>query len=112
VSFYLAISLKRNFWRLFGSEPLDSYFKERVTQDVWRRVTACFVALSNDGRIAGYYTLASTSVFIGDLPAKLIKKLPRYPSVPVVRLERLAVIFLIQLCLNCQYMWLSNYWLT
>ena len=74
-----------------GSEPLDSYFRERVMQDVRRRVTACFVALSNDGRIAGYYTLASTSVFLGDLPAKLVKKLPRYPSVPAVRMGRLAV---------------------
>jgi ribosomal protein S18 acetylase RimI-like enzyme len=74
-----------------GSVLLDSYFRERVTQDIRRRVTACFVALSNDGRIAGYYTLASASVFLGDLPAKLIKKLPRYPSVPVVRMGRLAV---------------------
>jgi ribosomal protein S18 acetylase RimI-like enzyme len=74
-----------------GSEPLDSYFRERVMQDVRRRVTACFVALSNDGRIAGYYTLASASVFLGDLPVKLIKKLPRYPSVPAVRMGRLAV---------------------
>jgi ribosomal protein S18 acetylase RimI-like enzyme len=74
-----------------GSEPLDSYFRERVTQDVRRRVTACFVALSKDGRIAGYYTLSSASVFLGDLPAKLIKKLPRYPSVPAVRMGRLAV---------------------
>jgi hypothetical protein len=73
-----------------GSEPLDSYFRERVMQDVRRRVTACFVALSNDGPIAGYYTLASASVFLGDLPAKLIKKLPRYPSVPAVRMGRLA----------------------
>ncbi|MGD0487738.1 MAG: GNAT family N-acetyltransferase [Syntrophorhabdales bacterium] len=74
-----------------GSETLDSYFRERVTQDIRRRVTACFVALSRNGRIAGYYTLASASVFLGDLPAKLIKKLPRYPSVPAVRMGRLAV---------------------
>lgn len=74
-----------------GSEPLDSYFKERVTQDIQRRVTACFVALFGDGRIAGYYTLASASVFLGDLPAELTKKLPRYPSVPAVRMGRLAV---------------------
>jgi predicted GNAT family N-acyltransferase len=74
-----------------GSVLLDSYFRERVTQDIRRRVTACFVALSHDGRIAGYYTLASASVLLNDLPAKLIKKLPRYPSVPVVRMGRLAV---------------------
>ena len=74
-----------------GSEPLDLYFRERVTQDIHRRVTACFVALSLDDRIAGYYTLAATSVLLGDLPEKFIKRLPRYPSVPAVRMGRLAV---------------------
>ncbi|MBU1172427.1 MAG: GNAT family N-acetyltransferase [Proteobacteria bacterium] len=74
-----------------GSEPLDSYFQERLTQDIRRRVTACFIARTNDDRIAGYYTLASASVFLGDLPEKFKKKLPRYPSVPVVRMGRLAV---------------------
>ena len=74
-----------------GAEPLDGYFRERVTQDIKRRVTACFVALSRDDRIVGYYTLASASVFIGDLPRELAKKLPRYPSVPAVRMGRLAV---------------------
>ena len=74
-----------------GSELLDRYFKEQVSQDIRRRVTACFVALSKDGHIAGYYTLASASIFLGDLPTGLAKKLPRYPSVPAVRMGRLAV---------------------
>ena len=74
-----------------GSEPLDSYFKRQVTQDIRRKVTACFVALSADGRIAGYYTLASASIFLGDLPAEITRRLPRYPSVPAVRMGRLAV---------------------
>jgi ribosomal protein S18 acetylase RimI-like enzyme len=74
-----------------GSESLDRYFTEQVMQDVRRRVTACFVAVSRDGSVAGYYTLASASVLLSDLPARLIKKLPRYPSVPAVRMGRLAV---------------------
>jgi GNAT superfamily N-acetyltransferase len=74
-----------------GSESLDRYFRERVTQDIKRKVTACFVALSADGRIAGYYTLASASIFVGDLPAELSRKLPRYPSIPAVRMGRLAI---------------------
>lgn len=56
-----------------------------------RRVTACFVALTKESRIAGFYTLASASVLLADLPEPLAKKLPRYPSVPAVRLGRLAV---------------------
>ena len=74
-----------------GSEPLDRYFREGVAQDVRRRMTACFVALAGGQRIAGYYTLASASLLLADLPATTAKKLPRYPTVPVVRMGRLAV---------------------
>ncbi|MPQ67809.1 MULTISPECIES: GNAT family N-acetyltransferase [unclassified Pseudomonas] len=74
-----------------GSAPLDRYVREQVTQDVRRRVAACFVAVADDQRIAGYYTLASASLLLADLPANVGKKLPRYPTVPAVRMGRLAV---------------------
>ncbi len=74
-----------------GSEALDHYFRHQVTQDIRRRVTACFVALTKEQRIAGFYTLASASLLLSDLPAPLAKKLPRYPSVSAVRMGRLAV---------------------
>jgi GNAT superfamily N-acetyltransferase len=74
-----------------SSAQLDRYFREQVTQDVRRRVAACFVALTEERRIAGFYTLASASFLLADLPASLGKKLPRHPTVPAVRLGRLAV---------------------
>lgn len=74
-----------------GSAPLNRYLREQVTQDVRRRVTACFVALNADHQIAGYYTLASASVLLSDLPAATAKRLPRYPTVPAVRMGRLAI---------------------
>ena len=74
-----------------GSEPLNSYLQHYVTQDIRRRLTACFVALSGEHRIAGYYTLASASILFGDLPIAAQKKLPRYPTVPAVRMGRLAI---------------------
>jgi GNAT superfamily N-acetyltransferase len=74
-----------------GSAPLDRYFQQQVTQDVRRRVGFCFVALTEEQRIAGYYTLAAASVLLSDLPPDIGKKLPRYPSVPAVRMGRLAV---------------------
>ena len=73
------------------SEPLNRYLREQVSQDVRRRVAACFVALVDGSRIAGYYTLASTSLVLADLPTSTGKKLPRYPTVPAVRMGRLAV---------------------
>lgn len=73
-----------------GSAPLDRYFREQVTQDIRRRVAACFVALDGE-RVAGYYTLAAASVPLAALPPDSAKKLPRYPTVPAVRMGRLAV---------------------
>lgn len=74
-----------------GSEPLDRYLREQVTQDVRRRVAACFVASKDGTRIAGYYTLASASLLLDELPTSTGNKLPRYPTVPAVRMGRLAV---------------------
>ncbi len=37
------------------SEPLNHYLREQVTQDVRRRVAACFVALADGKQMAGYY---------------------------------------------------------
>ena len=74
-----------------NSEPLNRYLREQVTQDIRRRVAACFVALADEQCIAGYYTLASSSLLLSDLPASTGKKLPRYPTVPAVRMGRLAV---------------------
>ncbi len=73
------------------SEPLNRYLREQATQDIRRRVAACFVALADGQRIAGYYTLASASLLLADLPAGTGKKLPRYPTVSAVRMGRLAV---------------------
>lgn len=74
-----------------GSAPLDRYMREQVSQDVRRRVATCFVATTDGTRIAGYYTLASASLLLADLPASTGKKMPRYPTVPAVRMGRLAV---------------------
>jgi GNAT superfamily N-acetyltransferase len=75
-----------------GVDALDRYLRHQAGQDVRRRATACFVAREiATGRIAGYYTLAAGGVLLGEIPAALAKRLPRYPSVPVARLGRLAV---------------------
>ncbi|SFO82591.1 Acetyltransferase (GNAT) family protein [Variovorax sp. PDC80] len=75
-----------------GSDPLDRYVREQATQDQRRRTSVCYVAVDEQsGAIAGYYTLAASSIPLTDLDAPIAKKLPRYPSVPVARLGRLAV---------------------
>lgn len=75
-----------------GQPALDRYFQAQATQDIRRRVANCFVAVEiSTGLVAAFYTLASAGIPITDLPADLTKKLPRYPSIPAVRIGRLAV---------------------
>ena len=75
-----------------GVALLDRYIATQATQDIRRRVSACFVAVdAGTAAIGGYYTLAATSIPLPDITAATAKKLPRYPLVSAVRLGRLAV---------------------
>jgi GNAT superfamily N-acetyltransferase len=75
-----------------GIAPLDRYLQQLVTQDTRRLVAKCFVASPADSDVvAGYCTLAAAELPVTALPAELGRKLPRYPTVPVVRIGRLAV---------------------
>jgi GNAT superfamily N-acetyltransferase len=74
-----------------GVEPLDRYFRTQASQDARRNVAAPFVLVLPDGRIAAYYTLSATAVPAPDLPASVLRKLPRYPLIPATLLGRLAV---------------------
>jgi hypothetical protein len=51
-----------------------------------------YVLVSNENRIAGYYTLSADNVRLDDLPAELLKqlKLPRYPVLGATLIGRLA----------------------
>ena len=74
-----------------GAEPLDRYFRTQVSQDIRKRVTSCFVAIHvAAARIAGFYTLSAADIPVTDIPADLAKRVPRYPTVPVARIGRLA----------------------
>jgi GNAT superfamily N-acetyltransferase len=74
-----------------GSDALDRYFREQVTQDAKRRVASCFVAVDPYGDVAGYYTICATALSLEALPFARAKRLPRYDSIPAVLLGRLAV---------------------
>lgn len=79
-----------------GTESLDSYFRNQLSQDIRRRETACFIALSKEDRIAGFYTLASSSVFLDDLPESIKKNFPvilpfpwsEWDGLPLIRLSK------------------------
>ena len=77
--------------KLSNSGESGTHGVAKTARFIRRRVTACFVALTPALRTAGFYTLSSTSLWLSELPEHLHKKLPRYPSVPAVRMGRLAV---------------------
>jgi ribosomal protein S18 acetylase RimI-like enzyme len=75
-----------------GEEVLDRYLQTQATQDVRRRVANCFVAVeAATGHIAAYYTLSAAGIPLVDLPPEETRRLPRYPTLPAVRIGRLAV---------------------
>ena len=75
-----------------GVAALNLYLQRQAGQDVRRRITACYLLIEQSSRaVAGYYTLSAGSVLLADIPEPIAKKLPRYPTVPVVRIGRLAI---------------------
>ena len=81
---------KKDF--ICGSDALDAYFHKQASQDARRKVAAVFVAVKQDSKaIHGYYTLSMAEVLLDRLPKSLAKKMPRYPTLPAIRLGRLAV---------------------
>ena len=75
-----------------GEEALDRYLLTQATEDIRRRIANCFIAIeARTGQVAAYYTLAAASIPFVDLPPVESKRLPRYPTLPAVRIGRLAV---------------------
>ena len=76
-----------------GEPLLDAYLHRQAGQDMKRGFATVIVAHRNDDPnvIVGYYTLSTASIILDALPDAVARKMPRYPTVPAVRLGRLAV---------------------
>ena len=74
-----------------GVPDLDTYVRERAGQDAKRHIATAFVLLEDAVTVLGYYTLAQQVISLEDVPAKIAKKLPRYPLLPATLIGRLAV---------------------
>ena len=76
-----------------GKDILGDYIHKQASQDVKRKLSACFVWEDiESGYIQGYYTLANSSIPLNIIPERWRKKLPpSYSSIPTTLLGRLAV---------------------
>jgi predicted N-acetyltransferase YhbS len=60
-----------------GSDAVDQWLKKSALQSQEKHLTTSKVLLDDEGKIAGYYSLAFSQIDFSDLPADLAKKLPR-----------------------------------
>lgn len=76
-----------------GKIMLDNYLQRQASQDIKRKLSACFVLLDNEANlIKGYYTLSNNIIPLDLIPDSYKKQLPEsYSSIPATLLGRLAV---------------------
>lgn len=74
------------------NEILTNYLRKQASQDIRRKLAACFVNLNTDETlIRGYYTLSNGSIPFDQIPANFRKRLPSaYQAIPTTLLGRLA----------------------
>ncbi|MDL2264585.1 GNAT family N-acetyltransferase [Synergistaceae bacterium OttesenSCG-928-I11] len=73
-------------------QELNNYLRERASQDIRRYYATMFVAVEEEtNKVIGYYTLSNASIDLNNVPDEMKKRLPKYPTVPAIRLGRLAV---------------------
>jgi GNAT superfamily N-acetyltransferase len=75
-----------------GVTSLNSYLKKQAKQDVKRRISRVFVAITPKlpATVVGYYTLSTLPIELNLLPEDAARKLPRHP-IPAALIGRLAV---------------------
>lgn len=76
-----------------GKIMLDNYLQRQASQDIKRKLSACFVLPDNEANlIKGYYTLSNNIIPLDLIPDSYKKQLPEsYSSIPATLLGRLAV---------------------
>jgi len=76
-----------------GKYLLDNYLQKQASQDIKRKLSACFVLIEKTSNIVkGYYTLSNNSTTLASIPENIKKKLPKsYKSIPTTLLGRLAI---------------------
>jgi hypothetical protein len=74
-----------------GNADLNRYLKQQARQDAEKYAAAPFVLLdAQEPIVRGFYTLSASLIPLQEIPVELIRKLPRYDTLPVTLLGRLA----------------------
>jgi GNAT superfamily N-acetyltransferase len=73
-----------------GAEAVEQWLAARALQNQEKHLSVTRILLDSSDTIAGYYTLATGQVEFADLPAEVVKRLPRR-ALPVAVLAWLGV---------------------
>ncbi len=74
-----------------GEPALDQWFSQQANQQQDKETSRTFVLRDTDnGDLAGFYSLSASMVLTSDLPPSIIKKYSRDYPVPAILLARLA----------------------
>lgn len=77
-----------------GKSVLDDYLKFQASQDMKKRLSACFVCVNEELNepVIAYYTLSNSSISRDFIPMEWQRKFPKsYKTIPTTLLGRLAV---------------------
>lgn len=75
-----------------GIEALDDYIKKQATQDERRHIAVTYILHDKqENKVAGFYSLASTTIEAQHLSEEVTRKLPNYPLIPATLIGRLAI---------------------
>lgn len=74
-----------------GNPNLNDYLKKYARQNHEKGIAKTFVAIAGESKkVAGYYTISSSTIEYGSLPDSYRAKLPSYP-IPAILIGKLAV---------------------
>lgn len=72
-------------------EPrLENYLKTQARQDAQKKLATVFIMTADGRAIAGFYTLSQYSIWSGEIPEQVTRKLTKHDRVPATLIGRLA----------------------
>ncbi len=71
-------------------KPLAQYLHRYARQNDDNNIAKTFVAVDNDNKVLGYFSLSTSSIEFKDFPEAFAKHLPHYP-IPAALIAKLAV---------------------
>lgn len=75
-----------------GIETLNAYIQRQATQDERRHISVTYILYDEqESKVAGFYTLSSTTIESKYLSDEITRKLPGYPLIPATLIGRLAI---------------------